>query len=366
MKKIKILDSTLRDGEQMPGVVFTKSQKISLAEKILDFGIDLIDIMPAVSRLETELTELLVEKGYSNNIVATTLLRKEHIDLASYCGVKNIALFTSVSDIHLDKKLFISREENLKRSLKFVDYSNDKGLKVYFAGEDSTRADINYLIHFINSMHDNIEYFFPCDTLGILTPRKTYNFIKRLKKETDCKIGLHVHNDFGCAVANTLSGIEAGAELFSGTFNGIGERAGNASIEELVTALKCQYKLRLPLNYRLLGGICRLVEKYSEVKLQSHKPISGENAFSHESGVHVDGIIKHSGNYENFEPGSIGRKRKILFGKHSGTCSLRYVFGERFSEKRYNEILDEIKYKSQKEKRSFSLKEVIAMYGGNL
>jgi isopropylmalate/homocitrate/citramalate synthase len=346
----------------MPGVIFNKEEKIELARKMSDFGIGIIELMPAISRTEREVTEYLTDCGLGSQVTATTMLRKEHIDLAKYCRVNRISLFSSISDIHLDKKLKISRKENLEKSLEYVLYAREKGLIVDFAGEDSTRADFNYLIDFINSLDGKIEYFLACDTLGILTPRQTYGFIKRLKQETNCKIGVHVHNDFGCATANTLAGIEAGADMFSGTFNGIGERAGNTAIEEVIVALKYQYGMDLGLKYELLGELCSLVEKYSGATLQAHKPVSGENAFSHESGIHVDGVIKHSKNYENFSPADVGRTRRILFGKHSGTNSLRYLFGNRFSDDQYGKILQEIKSKSEEEKRAFSEQEVLNMF----
>lgn len=357
-----IYDTTLRDGEQMPGVVFLKDEKIKLAKKMSEFGVGIIGLMPAVSESEREIAEYLSGCGLQSQITAATMMKKEHIDIARDCCAQRIILFTSVSDIHLNKKLCISREENLERSLKFVDYAKEQGMSVDFAGEDSSRADMSYLISFINALGDKIDYFLPCDTLGFLTPMQTYDFIKKLKGETDSKIGLHVHNDFGQATANTLAGIEAGADLFSGTFNGIGERAGNVPLEEVIVALRYQYGKEMPLKYEMLSEICSLVEQYSQVILQKHKPISGNNAFSHESGIHVDGVIKHARNYENFNPEIIGRKRRLLFGKHSGTNGLRYLFKGRFTDNQYQEILQAIKSKSVIEKRAYSEGEVLAMY----
>ena len=356
--KILICDTTLRDGEQMPGVVFNKSQKIDLAKRILDFGIDVIELMPAISKSETEVIECLINHGIGDKITASTLQRKEHIKLARSIGLSNITLFTSTSDIHLRKKLRTTRQKNLEKALRYVDYAREQGLDVNLAGEDASRGDLGYVIKFANALEGKIDYFFPCDTLGILTPRQTYDFIKRLKQETDCKLGLHCHNDFGQATANTLAGIEGGADLFSGTFTGIGERAGNAPIEEVVMALRFQYNKTLPLNYESLGELCDLVEEYSRVRLQRHKPISGENVFSHESGIHVDGILKYLGNYENFDPKLIGRERRILFGKHSGTSGLRNLFGDRFSDEEYAEMLQVIKLKSESERTVFSEEEV--------
>lgn len=359
---MNIIDTTLRDGEQMPGVVFDKQQKIGLARMISDFGVDYIELMPAVSGNETDIAETLINEDIYSEFIASTPCNKKYIDLAKYCGFKTIVLFSSISDIHLDKKLMISREKNLSTCLNFVNYTKEQGLNVFFAGEDSTRADMNYLVRFINSLEGYIDCFLPCDTLGILTPKKTYEFISSLKEKTDNNLGLHIHNDFGCASACTLSGIEAGAEMISGTFNGIGERSGNASIEEVVISLKYQYDVDLELKYEMIGNICENVAKYSGVNVQDHKPISGKNAFAHESGLHVDGIIKHSSNYETYDPEAIGKKRTILYGKHSGLASLRNLFNGRFKEDRLVNILEEIKLRSETEKRAFYEHEIMEAY----
>ncbi|MBW2984304.1 homoaconitate hydratase [Candidatus Woesearchaeota archaeon] len=362
-QKIKVYDTTLRDGEQMPGVVFSPEEKIELASKIAEFGVDIIGIMPAISDKEEKATKIISNIGFNSDITAATMLRKDHIDTAAECGAQRVILFSSLSDIHLKNKLRIAREENINKSLEFIEYAYGLGLKVDFAGEDASRADINYVIDFINAVSKKVDYFLPCDTLGVLTPFQTYEFIKEIKQKCNCKIGMHVHNDFGQATANTLAGLEAGAELFSGTFNGIGERTGNAPIEEVVMALKIQYGTDLNVRYEMINEICGLVERYSRVRLQKHKPISGRNAFSHESGIHVDGILKYPKNYENFDPAVIGKKRSILFGKHSGKCSLKYLFGDRFSDKELTIILDHIKEKSQLQRRAFSEKEIMDLCG---
>lgn len=361
-QKIKVYDTTLRDGEQMPSVVFSSREKIKLASKISEFGVNIIGIMPAISDKEKEVAKTISNMGLNSDITAATMLRKEHIDIASDCGTQRIILFSSVSDIHLKNKLKITREENINRSLEFIEYARQLGLTVDFAAEDATRADMNYVIEFINAISKKVDYFLPCDTLGVLTPFQTYDFIKKIKQNCNCKIGMHVHNDFGQATANTLAGLEAGADMFSGTFNGIGERTGNVPIEEVVMALKIQYGLDLNVKYEMINEICNLVERYSRVRLQKHKPISGRYAFAHESGIHVDGILKYPPNYENFNPTIIGRRRKILFGKHSGMCSLRYLFGNRFSEQELISILSDIKERSQIQKKAFSEREIVNLY----
>ncbi len=360
--EIKIWDETLRDGEQMPGVVFSLEEKIELAKKSSEFGCDIISTMPATCKAEQELTYELCNLGLKSEISALTMLTEDSINLAKACRVDRVLLFTSVSDIHLKYKLKLTEEENLKKSLKFIDYAKELGLKIDFGVEDATRADINYLIEFINTMSSNIDYFLPADTLGCLTPFQTYDFIKKLKQETDCKIGLHVHNDFGQATANTLTGLCAGADLFMGTFNGIGERAGNAPIEEVIIALKYQYNKNLNLDYKKIKEICNKIEKYSGIKLQEHKPISGVNAFRHESGIHTSALLKDRRTYENFNPEEVGAKREFLFGKHSGRNSLVYLFENNFTKDEVSDILLDIKQKSIREKRAFTGEEVRNLY----
>jgi isopropylmalate/homocitrate/citramalate synthase len=354
-----ICDTTLRDGEQMPGVVFSLKEKIDLAKKSVEFGTDTIELMPAVSNTEKTLARELVNAGFDSKITASTAMRKEHIEIALDCNISNITLFTPVSDLHLEHKLKISREENLNRALEMIDYARAHGLKVSFAGEDSTRADIGYLTEFIKAISDRIEYFIPCDTLGCLTPNTTSAFIKRLREDSNTPLCLHVHNDFGLATANTLAGLSAGAEIFSGTFCGIGERAGNTPIEEVCVALKFIEGIDLDVNYHMLTEICNLVELYSRIRLQAHKPVVGENAFTHESGIHADGMIKHHGTYENFEPEIVGQQRRFLFGKHTGKGILKHMMEKYDLRGDIEGILQQIKDHAEFHHNSLTETEVI-------
>jgi len=361
-QKYKIWDTTLRDGEQMPGVVFSPEEKIELATKFSDFGVDVIELMPAVSESEKRLAKQLASQGLGAEITASTMLRKEHVEIVLDCGIESITLFTPLSDIHLKYKLGISREENLERALEMVDFAGDHGLRVVFAGEDSTRADIEYLVNFINELSKHIEYFIPCDTLGCLTPSRTSRFFNLLNERCDFPLGSHVHNDFGMATANTLAGLMAGAEIFSGTFGGIGERAGNASIEEVCTALKFLHDVDLDVRYDMLTEICRLVEQYSGIVLQHHKPIVGRNAFSHESGIHVDGILKNPATYENFDPGFVGQERRLLFGKHTGRGIIKHIINKYKINWGVEEALEKIKYISEHEHRSLRESEIASFF----
>jgi len=346
MGNVLIHDTTMRDGEQMPGVVFSFEEKLLLAEKFIDFGVDIIDIMPTVSKTEFRLTKKLTGL-YPGRVSASCRLKKEDVDITIQSSADRITLFTPLSDIHLKRKLRISREENLGRSEEMIDYARAHGLEVDFAAEDSTRADIDYLLSFIKSVENKVNVFFIADTLGCLTPKTTFDFVSKIKNNSACNIGLHVHNDFGLATANALEGIRAGADVFSGTFTGIGERAGNTPIEEVCIALKFLQDMKMNVKYEKLTEICRLVEEFSGVSLQRHKPIVGANVFSHESGIHVDGVMKNPETYEYFDPVFVGQKRRLLIGKHSGKSLLRYVLKGYVQEDKIGEILERIKSVSE-------------------
>ncbi len=368
MKKInqetKIFDTTLRDGEQMPGVVFTPNQKIELAHKFDDFGVDFIDLMPVVSENEMEIAKILSNAGLNAEISALTRCLKKDIDIALDCGVSRVLLFTSLSDIQREVKLGTSREENLRSAQEMIEYAKEHGLKVDFGGEDTTRLyleDPSYLIEFINELGD-IDYFFAADTISCLFPHETYEFVKYLKDNCKCKIGLHGHNDIGMATANVLEGLRGGADLFSGTFTGIGERAGNAAIEEVCVALKTK-GIDLDVKCYMLTEICGLVEKYSGVKLQKHKPIVGENAFTHESGIHVNAIIKDPKTYETIDPEVIGQKRRLLFGKHSGKAGLKHILKEYvLSNSKLDSFLSNVKSLAELNGSSLSESQIVELY----
>ncbi|MBI4176289.1 MAG: hypothetical protein HY518_03725, partial [Candidatus Aenigmarchaeota archaeon] len=353
---------TLRDGEQMPGVVFRPEQKIELAQRISGMGVDIIELMPAVSPSEAQVTEAIAGLGLDAEVTASTMLRRQDIELAAGCGVQSVTLFTSLSDIHLQHKLGITREQNLERAIEMADLALSHGLKVHFAGEDATRADTDYLCHFANSLPKGTGYFLVCDTLGCLTPRRAYSFFREICGRIRMPVGVHAHNDFGMATANTLAAMSGGASVISGTFTGIGERAGNAPLEEVILALRFLYGRSLDVRYSELNELCSLVEGYSGVPLQAHKPVIGRNAFSHESGTHADGVIKHPATYENFPPGFIGRERRILFGKHSGRRALEHFLGKGAGEGEISSLLERIKSISESEKRSLSLEEVLDIH----
>jgi isopropylmalate/homocitrate/citramalate synthase len=365
MRKPLVFDTTLRDGEQMPSVVFKPEEKLELARKFDEFGVNYIDVMPVISECEKKTVRRLIEENLGSEITASCRSKKEDIDDSADCGVERVTVFAPLSDVNLRYGIGIDREENLRRALENIDYAKSRGLKVDFAGVDSSRSEKDYLGRFIDEVSGKIGIFFVADTLGCLTPKISYELVGFVKDRSKSLVGVHMHNDFGLATANTFAGLEAGADVVSGTFNGIGPTAGNAPLEEICMGLKHLYGLDLGLKYEMLGEICNLVEHYSGIELQKHKPISGEYAFDHEAGVHVAALIEEPLTFENFDPKTIGRERRIIFGKKSGKNAVRYALqknSKEFSDKDIEKTLEYLKFLSEHEKRSFTEEEVIKVY----
>lgn len=359
-----MFDTTLREGEQMPGVVLDRRHKLELVQLLSDFGVGYIDLMPAVSKSEKEFAWELASAGLKPEITATCRLVEEEVDSVSECGIGRLTLFTPLSDILLKDVIRTSREENLSRAMGLVDYARSCGLKVDFAGVDASRAAPEYLKEFLGGLEGSIDIFFYCDSMSCDTPLKSYNTVRALKEGSKTKIGMHAHNDFGMATANTIAGVEAGAEVVSGTFIGVGPRAGNAPLEEVIIALKELTGYELGVKYEMLAEICAAMERYTGIEVQKHKPVAGELAFTHESGLHVNGILKNPKTFELYPPAEVGRERSFLFGKHSGRSGIKYALGKDIGKKELERFTAHIKERSEKEKRSFTQQEVVEMYEG--
>ncbi|MCX7951774.1 MAG: homocitrate synthase family protein, partial [Clostridiales bacterium] len=282
------------------------------------------------------------------------------------CGVDAVAISISTSDIHIKHKLNSTREEVLDRMVKAVEFAKKEGMYISVNAEDASRTDDEFLIEFAKSAKsagaDRIRF---CDTVGVLEPFSTYEKIKKLKDNVDIDIEMHTHNDFGMATANALAGIRAGANFVSTTVNGLGERAGNAALEEVAMALKYIYNIELGLDTKRFREISEYVSKASGRFLPVWKAIVGDNMFAHESGIHADGMLKHPNTYEVFKPEEVGLIRQIVIGKHSGTAAIKAKykeFGLEIDEKTANEILAIVRKTSIELKRSLFDKELIYIY----
>lgn len=318
---IKIFDTTLRDGEQTPGVSLTPNEKLEIAKQLDKLGVDVIEAgFPRVSEGEQKAIKLIVNEKLNSEICGLARVDKQDIDAVIDCGLSYIHLFIATSDIHLKYKLKLTREEALQKALEAIDYAKAHGLKIEFSAEDATRTDLNFLKDFLKNVANAGVYMIDIpDTVGIMTPKRMNYLIKELKKVIDKPLSVHCHDDFGMAVANSLSAIEAGAIQAHVTVNGIGERAGNAALEELVAAIHFLYGKKTKVNLQYIYETSKLVSRLTGVIVQPNKAIVGDNAFTHESGIHTHGVISMPFTYEPIKPELVGRRRHFQPGKHSGT-----------------------------------------------
>jgi homocitrate synthase NifV/benzylmalate synthase len=352
--KIIISDETLRDGEQQVGVNFSYHDKLIIAKKVAEIGAEQIAIMPIISKYEEKISKKLLNSSFGNKMYASTMLDNEFVDHSLSLGFQNIILFCSLSDRLLKIKK-MTREQNLKKAINVCKYAANKGLNVIFAGEDSTRADINYVIKFIQSIQKYIEGFLLCDTVGVLTPQKTKKLISFIKRNIKCRLGVHFHNDRSLGNANTITAIKNGAEIISGTVGGIGERAGNADWCNILMQLKKEHIIFDNIKYSELPKIKSLVYRLGGIK--PARPYSAR-AFWVESGIHVDALMVDKLSYNSFLPERYGKKIRIFYGKFSGKANYKYLFGEKYSDEQLIKIRDKIKEFSYKNKKSYNSREV--------
>ncbi len=321
---IKVLDTTLRDGEQTPGVSLTSNEKFRIANRLDEIGIDFIEAGSAItSNGERESIKEITKQGFNAQILSFSRPLTVDIDYCLDCDVDAVNLVVPTSDLHIQDKLKTTRDELLELSNNAIDYCKDHGLIVELSAEDASRSDVDFLkLVYADAIDHNVDRICVCDTVGILTPDNSYELFDKLK-DLPVPIACHCHNDFGLAVANTLSALKGGASEIHTTINGIGERAGNTSFEECVVSidrLLPQFDTNIKIDE--IYDISKLVARLTGVYIQPNKAIVGENAFSHESGIHSDGIIKNSATYESITPELVGRKRKFVIGKHMGTNGL--------------------------------------------
>lgn len=324
-KKVKILDTTLRDGEQTPGVSLTPENKLRIAQRLDELGVDIIEAgFAAVSEGELESVKLIAEAGLKAEICSCSRGTKGDIDAVAKAGADSIHLVIPTSDIHIDWKLKKTRDQVLKITEDCVKHAKSYGLVVELSAEDSTRSDRDYLKKiFTTGIAAGANRVVACDTVGVLTPEKAYEFYRDLVSSLSVPVSVHCHNDFGMAVANSVSALRAGCSEVHCTINGLGERAGNASLEEIVVSLKALYNVDTAIKTELLYSTSQLVSRLTGIMVQPNKAIVGENAFTHESGIHTQGLLENPITYEPYDPGMVGIARRIAPGKHSGSHAIK-------------------------------------------
>lgn len=340
--RIYIVDGTLREGEQSPGVFFTRDEKIEIAKALDRLGVPILDVgMPSVSEEEREAIREIAHQGLRASIGVSIRLKKEEVDRAIQCDVKEVFIICPVSSLHLRLKLGTDEEGVKSLAKEVIDYASRKGLLVNLVTEDASRADIPFINDLLCDAYEwGARRAFLCDTVGVMEPFRMKDLVKRVRDQIPAEMGLgvHCHNDLGLATANTLASIEVGADYPSVTVNGIGERAGNPPLQEIVLAMEKIFHREHGIDMKRLYCLSRLVEEYSGIFIPPHAPIVGLNAFRHESGIHVDGILKNSQTYKAINPKEVGRESSFVLGKHTGTQAIVHLLKQRGFEAKEEEL----------------------------
>ena len=358
-----IWDETLRDGEQMPGVHFSPDEKFRIAELMSEIGIGVINAgIPVVSEAEAEAVERIAHAGFSAKILAAARTVPRDVDAVIRSGASHIAIFVAASNVHLRYKLKMTQEEVQAASVACVRQAKEAGLHVAFVTEDTVRAPFDYVERLYRAVQEaGADRLVVADTVGVMTPLTFGWFLDEFTRRVKPKdLSVHCHNDFGLATANTITAVEHGCRAPHVCVNGIGERAGNASLEEVVMGLEKLYGISTGVRSDRLFELSRLVEELAGVPIAANKALVGYNAFSHEAGIHTHGILAHTLTYEPIQPQAVGRERKMILGKHTGKAALAEKLKERgivASDPDLNELLrrvkTEVEHRSKADLRRF-------------
>ncbi len=370
-RTIEIFDTTLRDGEQTPGISFTTEQKRTIARQLDALGVDIIEAgTPITSKEEKEVVQLICDEGLSAKICGLARILTQDIDACVDCGVDLIHIFVPSSAIQREHTTKMSEAQVKEQAYKMTRYVKERGFMCMFSAMDATRTRLEFLIDLYKTAEEGgADILNVPDTVGISEPFAMYELVGEIYRAVKVPISIHCHNDFGLAVANSLAAVKAGASEVQVSVNGIGERAGNADLVETVMSLNAIYGLKTNIKTERLFEMAKLIERITGIPIPVTKPVVGDNAFSHESGIHTHGVMVRS---DTFEPGimtpeMVGHRRRIVLGKHTGKHSVEKKLSEigmSPSKEELEEILERVKELGASGKRVtdddlFSIAEVV-------
>ncbi len=354
--KVFFHDATLRDGEQTPGVVFRKEEKVAIAKKLDEVGVDRIEAgMPAVSKEDMEAIKEISSLGLNAKVMTFSRAMPADIDRAVECGADGAVVEVPSGVPRLKFQYNWSHEDIIERSITAIKYAKDKGLYVNFFPFDTTRADFDFLKRLVGEVNEKAHPDSVCvvDTTGCILPRAMGFLVKELRRLVDIPIEVHTHNDIGCGIATSLAAVEAGAQVVQVCANSLGERTGNASLEEVSVALKTMLGVETNIKYEKLFELSQLVEKLSGMRLGAQKPVVGEITYVRETGLGIDALQKEPRVGYSVHPEFVGRKYRFVLGKKSGKPSIEIrlqEMGLEATEEQMRVMLDQVKLKSIEKK----------------
>ncbi|MEL6229860.1 MAG: homocitrate synthase [Cyanobacteria bacterium J06627_3] len=363
---IYINDTTLRDGEQAAGIVFSLEEKVAIATFLDTIGVQEMEVgIPAMGRDEAQAIRTMANLGLNAQLLGWNRAVLSDIQASIHCGLTRIHISIPVSDIQIQVKFQGQWAKMFKQLQGAISFARDHGLDVSVGGEDSSRADETFLLEAAQFAQENGAFRFRfCDTVGILDPFSTFEKVKKLTAALAIPVEMHTHNDLGLATANALAGVRAGAASINTTVNGLGERAGNAALEEVVMALRQIYGFKTNIQTERLLELSRFVAKTVNCPVPPWKAIVGANTFAHESGIHAHGVLNNPSTYEPFDPKDVGWQRRFVVGKHSGRHLLRQIlqnYGIQLDASSSQRLLNAVRDLSTQLKRSLTIDELLTL-----